>query len=169
MIAELVQRRWKLVFGGGQVGLMGILADRMLDAGGSVTGVIPRFLLEKEVAHMQLSELIVVETMHERKMRMFELSDAFVALPGGFGTLDEFFEIVTWLQLGLHRKPVGILNVHGFYDPLLEQLSVMVREGFLKEENRKLIVSSHDAGRLLTTMETVELPKTGKWIHFNQI
>lgn len=168
VIREMIERRCNLVYGGGHVGLMGVLADRMIEGGGHVTGVIPRFLLEKEVAHMRLPELIVVDTMHERKRRMFELSDAFMALPGGFGTLDEFFEIVTWLQLGLHRKPVGILNVAGFFNPLLEQLATMVREGFLKDENRNLIVSSHDAGQLLAAMETAWIPKIDKWIHLRQ-
>jgi hypothetical protein len=168
VIREMIGRRCNLVYGGGHVGLMGVLADHMIEGGGHVTGVIPRFLLEKEVAHMRLPELIVVDTMHERKMRMFELSDAFIALPGGFGTLDEFFEIVTWLQLGLHRKPVGILNVAGFFNPLLEQLAAMVREGFLKEENQNLIVSSHEAGHLLVAMETVRIPKIDKWIHLKQ-
>ena len=120
-----------LVYGGGHVGLMGAVADAALEAGGEVIGVIPGFMVEKELAHTGLSELIIVQDMHERKMRMHELSQAVMALPGGFGTMDEFFELLTWRQLGLHAKPMGLLNVNGFYDPLLAQAARMQRDGFL--------------------------------------
>ncbi len=164
----LIERHWGLVYGGGHVGLMGILADSMIAGGGYVTGVIPRFLLDKEVAHMGLPELVVVETMHERKMRMFELSAAFIALPGGFGTLDELFEIVTWSQLGLHDKPIGMLNIHGFYDPLLTQWERMIGEGFLKQGSRELIVVDDDPVRLLAKVEAYDVSKNDKWVRRHQ-
>lgn len=138
-----------LVYGGGNVGLMGIIADAMLDAGSEVIGVIPASLVAKEVAHHGVTELRVVQTMHERKALMSDLSDAFIALPGGFGTLDEFFEILTWSQLGFHRKPCGLLNIAGYYDGLLKMLDHAVAEGFLRPENRKLVIDDSDASRLL--------------------
>lgn len=120
-----------IVYGGGHVGLMGVVADAALEAGGEVIGVIPGFMIEKELAHQRLTELITVRDMHERKMRMHELSQAVIALPGGFGTMDELFELLTWRQLGIHAKPIGLLNVNGFYDPLLAQVVRMKRDGFL--------------------------------------
>lgn len=135
----LTARGWGLVYGGGHIGLMGILADAVLQAGGSVIGVIPRSMVERELAHRQLTELHIVETMHQRKALMADRSDAFVALPGGVGTADEFFEIVTWRQLRLHAKPIGLLNVAGFFEPLLAWLDRTVTDGFLRAEHRSLI------------------------------
>lgn len=149
-LASLMARqRTGLVYGGGNVGLMGILADAMLEAGGEVIGVIPASLVAREVAHSGLTQLRVVQTMHERKALMNELSDAFIAMPGGFGTLDEFFEILTWSQLGIHGKPSGLLNVAGYYDDLLVMLDHAMSEELLRPEHRALILADTDAGRLL--------------------
>ncbi|HPF91229.1 MAG TPA: TIGR00730 family Rossman fold protein [Flavobacteriales bacterium] len=141
----IAQRGMGVVYGGGHVGLMGAVADAALQAGGPVIGVIPGFMMEKELAHQQLTELIVVKDMHERKMRMHELSQAVVALPGGFGTMDEVFELLTWRQLGLHAKPVGMLNVNGFYSPLLDQVVRMEQDGFLHGPTRILAANTVDA------------------------
>lgn len=149
LAALLAGQKTGLVYGGGNVGLMGVIADAMLDAGSEVIGVIPASLVAKEVAHHGVTELRVVQTMHERKALMSDLSDAFIALPGGFGTLDEFFEILTWSQLGFHRKPCGLLNIAGYYDGLLKMLDHAVAEGFLRPENRKLVIDDSDASRLL--------------------
>lgn len=138
----IAERGLGVVYGGGHVGLMGAVADAAVQAGGAVTGVIPGFMVEKELAHQGLSELIIVRDMHERKMRMHELSQAVVALPGGFGTMDELFELLTWRQLGLHNKPMGLLNVNGFYTPLLEQMARMDRDGFLHGPTRVLASSN---------------------------
>jgi uncharacterized protein (TIGR00730 family) len=142
-----------LVFGGGQVGLMGALADSALEHGGQVIGVIPRHLMRPEVAHQRLSELRVVESMHERKRTMAELSDAFVVLPGGYGTLEEMFEMVTWLQLQLQTKPVGILNVEQFFVPLLDFLRHAAREGFIRPEHWDLLIVEHTPELLLDRLE----------------
>src|SRR5262249_17367247 len=128
-----------LVFGGGHIGLMGVLADAVLRAGGEAVGVIPRALVEMGLAHRGATELAAVETMHQRKARMADLADGFAALPGGYGTADEFFEVLTWAQLGMHAKPIGLLNVAGFFDPLLEWVAHGVREGFLRPEHRALL------------------------------
>jgi uncharacterized protein (TIGR00730 family) len=138
-----------LVYGGGNIGLMGVVADASLAAGGEVIGVIPRHLLDREVAHDGLSVLHVVGSMHERKALMAELADVFIAAPGGFGTLDELCEILTWAQLGLHRKPCGLLNTAGYFDPLLGMFDQAVREGFLSLPHRQLIVSGNDVQSLL--------------------
>ena len=138
-----------VVYGGGNIGLMGIIADAALAAGGEVIGVIPRHLLDREVAHGDLSTLHVVGSMHERKALMAELADVFVAAPGGFGTLDELCEILTWAQLGLHHKPCGLLNVAGYFDPLLAMFDQATREGFLSAPHRQLIISDEDPIRLL--------------------
>lgn len=143
----------ELVYGGGNNGLMGVLANAALQAGGRVTGVIPGFLMAKEVGHRGVQELILVDSMHERKARMASLADAFLALPGGCGTLEEFFEILTWAQLRLHAKPIGVLNVHGFYDPLLRMLDHSLREGFLARHHRDLVWDGEDVGELLGRME----------------
>src|SRR5262249_48448932 len=137
----LAARGIAIVYGGGNVGLMGVLADAALDAGGEVIGVIPEALVQKEIAHKRLSDLRVVRSMHERKALMASLSDAFIALPGGYGTLDEFCEILTWTQLGMQRKPCGILNVDGYYDPLLKQFDHAVHEELLKPIHRGLVVA----------------------------
>lgn len=149
LAAAMTQRRLGLVYGGGNVGLMGKIADAMLKAGGEVIGVIPQSLVAREVAHRGLTELRVVDTMHQRKALMNELSDAFIAMPGGFGTLEEFFEIVTWSQLGLHRKPSGLLNVSGYYDRLLGMMDHAVTERFVRPSHRDLVIADTDADQLL--------------------
>jgi uncharacterized protein (TIGR00730 family) len=145
----LAQRQLGLVYGGGNIGLMGVLADAVLATGGEVIGVIPGGLAERELAHAGLTELHLVQSMHVRKALMAEKADAFVALPGGYGTADELFEILTWRQLGLHDKPIGLLNVAGFFDPLLAWADLMVREGFVRPENRNLLQVSADPEALL--------------------
>jgi uncharacterized protein (TIGR00730 family) len=154
----------RLVYGGGNVGLMGIIADQVMANGGEVTGIIPNFLFDWEVGHEGLTELIKVESMHERKLKMSELADGFIAMPGGFGTLEELGEILTWVQLSIIQKPIGILNVNGFYDHLIAQLDHMVKEKFLKEENRKMVLVSEDPSELLSMMESYRFEKTTKWV-----
>lgn len=149
----LVKEGIGLVYGGGSVGVMGILANDVLELGGKVTGVIPQFLMDKEVGHKGLTEMIVTENMHQRKQKMADLSDGFVILPGGFGTLEELFEVLTWLQLGLHNKPIGVLNVNGFYDPLFAQMEIMVQSKFLKPANRDLVFNEDDAVQLINKMD----------------
>ncbi|RBQ02412.1 TIGR00730 family Rossman fold protein [Pedobacter miscanthi] len=149
----LVKQQIRLVYGGGSVGVMGILANDVLELGGLVTGIIPQFLMDKEVGHKSLTEMIVTENMHQRKQKMADLSDGFVILPGGFGTLEEFFEVLTWLQLGLHNKPIGVLNVDGFYDPLFAQMDIMVQRKFLKPANRDLVFNEADAEILINKMD----------------
>lgn len=139
-----------LVYGGGNIGLMGIVADSTLQSGGQVIGVIPDFLLKREVAHLGLTDLIVVDSMHERKKKMADLSDAFIAMAGGWGTLDELAEILTWRQLGLIQKPIGILNTRNFFDPLVQSMNVMVTEGFLKQENLSMLRVEENTKDLLT-------------------
>lgn len=160
----LAQQGIDLVFGGGKVGLMGVLADSALESGGRVTGVIPGFLKTKEVAHEKLTELIVVKTMHERKALMHEMSDGFMALPGGYGTLEELFEMLTWGQLGLHPKPVGVLNINGFFDHLLLLLDHMVQEGFVHAINRKMVHTGHQPEDLLEQMLAYRAPQVPKWL-----
>jgi uncharacterized protein (TIGR00730 family) len=143
-----------LVYGGGHVGLMGVLADAALAAGVEVTGVIPQSLVEKELAHRGLTRLRVVRTMHERKALMADLADGFIALPGGYGTADELFEVLTWAQLGLHGKPVGLVNIAGFFDPLLAWLDHCVREGFVSQEHRCMLVHEVDPERMLDRLVT---------------
>ena len=159
----LAGRALGLVYGGGNVGLMGMLADSMLQAGGEVIGVIPRSLVAKEVAHHGVTELRIVDTMHERKALMNDLSDAFIALPGGFGTLDEFFEILTWSQLGIHGKPSGLLNVAGYYDRLLAMLDHAVAEGFLRPAHRDLVIADSDVDALLLRLAAFVPVPVGKW------
>lgn len=149
---EMVSRDMALIFGGGKVGVMGLMADAVLQRGGKAIGVIPNFLMDKEVGHTGLTEMHVVENMHQRKQLMNDLSDGILTLPGGFGTLEEFFEVLTWLQLGLHNKPIGVLNVNGFYDFLLKQMDVMVEQRFLKPTNRQLVLTSADPKELVTMM-----------------
>jgi uncharacterized protein (TIGR00730 family) len=158
----LAGRRIGIVYGGGNVGLMGVLADAALEAGGEVIGVIPELLVTKEVAHHGVTELRIVQTMHERKALMNDLSDAFIALPGGFGTLDEFFEVLTWSQLGFHAKPCGLLNVSGFHDNLLAMLDHAVAERFLRPAHRQLILSDTDPSRLLQRLAALPPAAVGK-------
>lgn len=160
----LAARGTTLVFGGGSVGLMGVIADAALEAGGRVIGVIPHGLRSKELAHEGVSEMIAVDSMHARKQRMVDLADAFVALPGGIGTLDELFETFTWLQLGIHAKPIGLLNVDGYYDPLLEFLRRMSAEGFLKSRHLDCLLVDADAEKLLSRLQAFAAPGEGKWI-----
>lgn len=148
----LVDHRLRLVYGGGDIGLMGRMADRMLARGGEVVGVIPRCLVEREVAHHGVTRLHVVETMHERKALMADLSDAFLALPGGFGTLEELFEVVTWRQLRIHAKPCGVLNVGGYYDALLEFLDRAVEDDFIRPEHHSALLIDEDPQRLLEAL-----------------
>ncbi|MBI2555583.1 MAG: TIGR00730 family Rossman fold protein [Candidatus Rokubacteria bacterium] len=165
----LARRGIGMVFGGGSVGLMGAVADAALAAGGEVLGVIPRALVEKELAHRGVADLRVVASMHERKALMAELADAFVALPGGYGTLEEFCEVVTWAQLGIHRKPCGLLNVTGFFDSLLALFDHAVAEGFLRLQHRALIVVEKDPERLLDALAAWEPPAIEKWVRQEEI
>lgn len=161
---ELTRRRIGLVYGGGNVGLMGAIADAILDAGGEAIGVIPEHLISREIGHKQLTKLHIVRSMHERKALMADLSDAFIALPGGFGTFEEFFEVVTWSQLGLHLKPCGIINVLEYYTPLLEMLDHAVEQGFLKPQNRELILSRNTPKDLLQALEEWRPVHVEKWL-----
>lgn len=160
----LGRRGIRLVYGGASVGLMGVVADAALAAGGEAVGVIPEPLFGKEVAHLGLTRLHRVASMHERKTLMYELSDGFVALPGGMGTLEEIFEILTWAQLGLHQKPCGFLNVDGYFDPLLAFLDEMAAKGFLKEKHRALIHVAADVDGLLKAFAGAKAPQLDKWI-----
>lgn len=165
----LVDRQIGMVYGAGKVGLMGVIADAMLAQNAEVIGVIPDFLRQKEVGHTGLTENIVVDTMHQRKALMAEKSDGFISMPGGFGTLDETFEIMTWAQLGLHRAPVGLLNVKGYYDPLLHMLDHMVQQGFLKAENRAMLLTDDEPDRLLDKMQAYQAPDVEKWLSPDRI
>ena len=160
----LAKRNIELVYGGANVGLMGAVADGALKSGGRVIGVLPGFLKDKEIAHEQLTELIMVESMHERKSKMNELCDGVIALPGGYGTLEEFFEMLTWGQLGLHKKPVAILNIDGFYDPLIKLVQTMVDKGFLKPVNQQMLLIGDDIDELIDQMNNYVAPVVGKWI-----
>ena len=162
--AVLARRRIGLVYGGGKVGLMGVIADAVMQAGGEVIGVIPKALDDREIGHAGITDLRIVDSMHTRKAMMAELSDAFIAMPGGVGTFEEFFEAVTWTQLGLHRKPCGLLNVAEFYTPLALFIDQAVTDGFIKPVHRAAIVVDSDPVRLLDTLGTVHLPAVPKWI-----
>lgn len=153
-----------LVFGGGSVGLMGTIADAVLEHGGEVYGVIPQKLQELELGHTGCTELIVVDTMHERKQKMMDLSDGFIAMPGGYGTLEELFEVVTWAQLNYHRKPVGLLNVAGFFDSLIRFVQHAVDEGFVREELRHLITVGTTPQDLLSQLEEATVPALETWL-----
>jgi uncharacterized protein (TIGR00730 family) len=159
----MVKKDIALVYGGGRVGVMGLIANQIMQKGGKAIGVIPEFLMNKEVGHEGLSELIITENMHQRKQKMADLSDGVITLPGGYGTMEEFFEVLTWLQLGLHQKPIGLLNVGGFYDPLLQQLDVMVAQKFLKPINRELVLSDDKAGTLIAKMELFDAQPDDVW------
>ncbi|KAF2509532.1 TIGR00730 family Rossman fold protein [Flavobacterium zhairuonense] len=160
----LAKQNIGLVYGGANVGLMGAVADGALSENGSVIGVLPNFLRSKEIAHLGLTELIVVESMHERKTKMNDLCDGVIALPGGFGTLEELFEMLTWAQLGLHKKPIAILNTNGFYDSLIELTETMVEKGLLKDVNQKMLLVSDNIDDLLEKMRNYIPPTVGKWI-----
>jgi uncharacterized protein (TIGR00730 family) len=157
-----------LVYGGGRVGLMGLLADAVVAGGGEVIGVIPEALAKREIAHFGLKDLRVVGSMHERKALMAELADAFIALPGGFGTMDEFCEALTWAQLGLHRKPLGLLNVAGFYDQLLAFFDHAMERSFIRPAHRHLVQAESDPGRLLDLLAQIQAPVFPKWIDRDQ-
>ncbi|QGY40178.1 TIGR00730 family Rossman fold protein [Pseudodesulfovibrio cashew] len=161
---ELARREIGLVYGGSNVGLMGLIANTCLEAGGEVIGVIPELLVEKEVAHTGLSKLHVVKSMHERKQKMADLSEGFITLPGGIGTLEEFFEALTWSQLGYHAKPCGLLDVKGYYTALAEHMDRMVLHGFLIQEHRSMVLTDADPASLLDQFETYVAPKVNKWI-----
>ena len=160
---EMTAQQIRLVFGGGSVGVMGLIADAVLAEGGKVTGVIPQFLMDKEVGHKGLTEMIVTENMHQRKQRMADISDGFLILPGGFGTLEEFFEVLTWLQLGLHKKPIGVLNIGGFYNPLFAQMDVMVEQRFLKPINRNLVINEANPQKMIALMNAFKAEPDDVW------
>ena len=162
--AEMACRGIGLVFGGGRVGLMGAVASAVLENGGHVTGVIPHGLMVREVAHDCVEDMRVVDSMHERKALMNELSDAFISMPGGLGTIEETAEMLTWAQLGIHRKPVALLNVLGYYDPLVAFLDRTVEEGFLRAENRQLLVVGAEPASLLDRLTDYRAPETERWI-----
>jgi len=164
LLAEvMVSRKMDLVYGGGKVGVMGLIADAVLKRGGKAIGVIPQFLMDKEVGHEGLTELRIVENMHQRKQLMNDLCDGIIMLPGGFGTLEEFFEVLTWLQLGLHNKPIGVLNINGFYDHLLKQMDVMVEQKFLKPANRNLVITADDPVELVHVMSDFKASPDEVW------
>ena len=160
----LVEGGHSLVYGGGNVGLMGVIADAVMAQGGEVVGVIPHTLMAREIGHTGVTRLHVVDSMHERKALMADLSDAFVALPGGVGTFEELFEAITWTQLGLHRKPCGLLNVDGFYDGLLQFLDHAWAEGFIKPETRAIVSAGTDPAALLRTLLATPMPAVPQWI-----
>nr|WP_294895446.1 TIGR00730 family Rossman fold protein [uncultured Pedobacter sp.] len=159
----MVKNDIKLVFGGGSVGVMGLIADAVLRNGGEAIGVIPQFLMDKEVGHTGLTEMIVTENMHQRKQKMADIADAFLILPGGFGTLEEFFEVLTWLQLGLHQKAIGVLNFNGFYDFLFKQMDVMVEQKFLKPINRDLVINESSPVKMLEAMNKFSAKPDSVW------
>jgi len=161
---HIAQERLSLIYGGGSVGLMGVLADAVLENGGVVIGIIPRFLYEKEVGHDGVSELIIVDSMHERKQKMAEMAQGFIAMPGGIGTMEELFEIFTWSQLALIRKPVALFNVNNFFDDIAHFLDKMVREGFIKDITIKSLINSHNIYELIAKMKAFNYTETPKWI-----
>lgn len=160
----IAKRGDELVYGGGKVGLMGTVADAVLAAGGRVIGIMPKFLVDKEIAHKGLTELRVVDTMHNRKEMLLRISDAVIALPGGWGTYDELAEVVTWAQLGLHEKPIGVLNLNGFYNPLIAQMDHAIAEGFVRPAHRDLLIIDEDISNLLKRIDAY-VPPAGavKW------
>lgn len=161
---ELAKRSIALVYGGASVGVMGAVADSVLEEGGTVIGVMPSFLEKREISHKNLSELIIVDSMHDRKAKMAELADGFIALPGGPGTLEEFFEIFTWAQLGLHQKPCGLLNINHYYDPLVALFNHMAEEQFLHEKYRNLAIVDNDPKGLLDKFNSYEPPTVKSYI-----
>ena len=165
----LAEENIRLIYGGANVGLMGTVADGTIQNGGKAIGVLPHFLQSKEIAHTNLTELILVETMHERKTKMNELSDGVIVLPGGYGTLEEFFEMITWAQLGLHKKPIAILNIDGFYNDLIKLVQTMVDKGFLKQINQEILLVSNSIDELLEKMKNYQAPTVGKWISKEEV
>lgn len=161
----LAQQKITLVYGAAQIGIMGIVAKAVLKEKGKVIGVVPHFLSSKEIIHTNLSELIQTDTMHDRKVIMYDKSDGFMIIPGGLGTMDEFFEIATWGQLGLHTKPIGILNTNGYYNALIEQCNTMVERGFLKQENLDAIVMDSEIDGLLNKMKNFKPLPAPKWLN----
>lgn len=157
-------RNITLVYGAAKIGVMGTIAKSVLDNNGKVIGIIPEFLKMKEVVHLGLTELVTTQNMHERKLKMQEASDGFIALPGGMGTLEELFEIITWLQLGLHQKPIGLLNINGFYNDLIKLLENMVRKGFLSIDNYQLLLVDSNPEQLLKKMAEFKRPDLPKWL-----
>lgn len=168
LVSAMIQRGIGVVYGGARVGLMGIVADTALAAGGEVIGVIPEGLIAKEVAHNNLTQLEVVKSMHERKARMVELSDGFIALPGGAGTMDELFEVYTWAQLGLHQKPCALFDVDNFFAGIIEFLSRATEDQFLRPAHHKMLLIDDDAQHLLDRMENYVAPQVKKWIGMDQ-
>ncbi len=164
LAVELVERNIELVYGGAQVGVMGAIANAVLNAGGTVIGVLPVGLFRTEVPHAGLTELVEVNSLHERKGKMAELSDAFIALPGGLGTLEELFEILTWAQLGLHKNPVGLLNINGFYDKLLEYLNHAAAEKFIRPQHRDMLVVETSIAAMLEKFKSYKPPSGQKWV-----
>ena len=160
----LVKQNLSLVYGGGHVGLMGIVADAVLEAGGDVTGVIPKALMDTEVGHDRLTRLLVVKDMHERKALMAEHADGFITMPGGIGTLEELFETLTWAQLGFHEKPIGLLNVAGFYDPLIEFLHHQTSQGFLRAEHKDLLLVETEPDSLIEQLKNFTMPEGVSWL-----
>ena len=165
----LAREKIDLVYGGAKIGLMGAVANGVLENEGIAIGVLPTFLKKVEISHEGLSELILVETMHQRKTKMDELSDGTIALPGGFGTLEEFFEMLTWAQLGLHKKPVALLNINGFYDDLLSFIQTMIDKGFLKQINRDMLLVNDNIEDLLQQMKNYQAPTVQKWIRKEEV
>lgn len=169
LLGQTIARRgYGIVYGGAQVGMMGAVANGALKAGGKVIGVIPGFLKKKEIEHSQLSQMHVVETMHERKALMSTLSDAIIALPGGYGTMEELFEMLTWAQLNLHKKPVAVLNTKDFYDPLIAMRDVMINKGFLKPEYQELLLVDNDIENLLDKIESYKPLPNEKWFKVDE-
>jgi uncharacterized protein (TIGR00730 family) len=161
---HLAENNIVLIYGGAKVGLMGALANGALENNGKVIGILPNFLKDKEIAHEGLTQLIWVDSMHERKQKMSELCHGVIALPGGYGTIEEFFEMLTWGQLGLHKKPVALLNINGFFNELISFVDTMVTNGFLKKANQDMLLSDHDIPALISKMLQYKAPAVGKWI-----
>jgi uncharacterized protein (TIGR00730 family) len=168
LATTLAERGIGLVYGGGKVGLMGVLADTILQAGGEAIGVMPQALIDREIGHPRLTELKIVDSMHERKARMAELADAFVAVPGGIGTLEELIEVYTWSQLGIHQKACGVLNVNGYYDHLAAFLDHAVTQGFLRPQHRAVLTVADEPAELLDRLAAYEPPSVGKWLELDQ-
>jgi hypothetical protein len=164
----LALKNIQLVYGGAKIGLMGNIANGVLENRGKVIGVIPEFLTSKEIVHESLTELIITETMHERKLKMHDISDGIVALPGGFGTLEELFEMLSWAQLGLHKKPIGVLNINGFYDDLFSFIEVMIEKELLKPSYKKLVLVANNADELLEKMNNFIPSPTPAWVNKNE-